>query len=373
MISRTWIALGLAPLAVGCGPVEDEAHPFAEFDAIIERFLEDEGLDGATATVVHASEGVLHRQAYGEFDEDRISLVASSSKVLSAGVLMALHDQGLLDIDAPLSAVMGTDDTVKGDLTVAQLLSNSSGMVGLTDDAFYVPYLCQYIGSGTVTSCAQTIYTADDADDLVPPDTAFRYGGGPWQLAGGVAEVASGKSWDQLVDEIYTQPCGLTGTGYGNHYAQTLIDVPIDDEWEIVYPEFFDGDLNDLAQTDNANIEGGAYTTVADYEKILLMHLQGGLCGSERVMSAASVERMRADRIADAYDGSTFIDELAGYGFGWWIDRERAVVADGGAYGASPWLDLDRGYGAMILIEGDYIQGNEMRLATQPVLEAMFD
>jgi hypothetical protein len=65
---------------------------------------------------------------------------------------------------------------------------------------------------------------------------------------------------------------------------------------------------------------------------------------------------------------------LQGYGLGWWLDLAHpGVVADIGLYGATPWLDVHRGCGAMILIEGNSTMGGQLWLATKPVLDAMFD
>lgn len=364
-----WVA-GL--LLLGCGS-DDAVRDFTEFDSAMEAFLDVEGLSGATAVVVHEDDGVVHLQGYGEFPDDRISLIASSSKVLSVGVLMRLHDDGLLDIDVPISEYLGAWGEYKTDITVAQLVSNSSGLFGLTDGPFYGPYLCQYLPGGSLQMCSEEVYTADDGDDRVPPDTQFRYGGGQWQIAGGVAEVVSGKSWAELIDEIYVQPCLLEDTGYGNPFAQGLGSDGGITDGTLPYPSFFMGNPDNLTPTTNPNIEGGAYTTVSDYAEILLMHLRGGLCGADRVLSVASVERMREDRIADAYDGDTGNPGLNGYGLGWWIDRDSDVVADGGAYGASPWLDLGRGYGAMLILEADFTVGGRMRQQMQPILEAVFD
>jgi len=49
------------------------------------------------------------------------------------------------------------------------------------------------------------------------------------------------------------------------------------------------------------------------------------------------------------------------------------VVADAGAYGAMPWLDVERGYGIMILLESDPENGAYARLETKPILDAIFD
>ena len=140
--------------------------------------------------------------------------------MITAGVLLRLQDDGLLDIDAPVAAVA---DWGAGNPTItpAQLLSNSSGLVGLLPDPAYAPYVCQYLPAGTLQDCAASIFsTPDDDADIVAPDTEFRYGGAQWQVAGAVAEVASGKPWAQLIDEIYVQPCGLETLAFNNHFTQ---------------------------------------------------------------------------------------------------------------------------------------------------------
>ena len=58
----------------------------------------------------------------------------------------------------------------KASLTIAQMLSNSSGMVGLVDDPLYAPYICQYRHDGTLSGCAEKIYQANDSADIVPPE-----------------------------------------------------------------------------------------------------------------------------------------------------------------------------------------------------------
>jgi len=190
-------------------PTEDgnpDFH-FTEFDSTVEAFLAENDLEGATAVVVHRDHGVVHESAFGTFDIDRVSVLASASKIITAGVLMRLADDGLLDIDAPLSTyVPWWWGERPMDLTVAQLLSNSSGMVGVRDDPTYAPYQCQFIPFGTLLSCAMSIYGVDDSADIVAPDTAFRYGGGQWQLAGGIAELVSGRSWAELINETYVKP-----------------------------------------------------------------------------------------------------------------------------------------------------------------------
>jgi len=128
-----------------------------------------------------------------------------------------------------------------------------------------------------------------------------------------------------------------------------------------------------LEPTENPSIEGGAYANAADYAKILLMHLREGMCDGERVLDADAVARMQVDRIGEVYDGVSLDPTLPGYGLDWFRDRTRHVVGDAGAYGAMPWLDVNRGYGAMFILEDEAIVGVQMRLDIQPLLDELMD
>ena len=376
--------------AGGSGPDAGDTTPtslcnrvdFQAFDDAMASFVTASGLTGASAAVVHAACGVLHTRGYGGHAADRVYLVGSSSKVVTTGVLMRLADRGLIDVDAPVGPYLAAwGGTGKPELEVAQLLSNSSGLVGLVDNPLYLPYRCQYQSAGTLADCAKSIYTANDSADRRPPDTSFHYGGGQWQLAGGVAETVGGKGWADLVAETYTAPCDLGGAfGYTNQFAMAAQAGGLGAAF--AYPSFFQGDVASLGATQNPNVEGGLYTTAGAYGQILLMHLRGGTCGGNRVLSEAAVARMRVDRILQVYGGSTAGQTgrenggggFDGYGLGWWIDRAHpGVFADPGLYGAFPWLDVPRGYGAFLAIESAGDVGGQLYASVKPILDAAFD
>jgi CubicO group peptidase (beta-lactamase class C family) len=376
----SWVCVATACAALACSSSDHAGqstpgattHDFSAFDRAMDRFVAGHGLEGAGAVIVDKEHGIVHEQAYGSFAPDRLYVIASSSKVMSVGVLMKLVDEGKLDLDKPVSTYLPAWGTYKTDITTAELVSNSSGLVSLTDNPLYAKYLCQYIYTGTLSDCAKQIYTADDAADRSPPDTKFDYGGGQWQLAGGIAEVVGGKKWADLINDTYGG-CDVPSIGYTNQFALAYAgDAGL--AGALSYPKFFHGDKSKLPVTDNPSIEGGAYTTVHDYAAILLMHLRGGVCGDNRILSETSVKRMQQDRIGPVYGGSTIDPTLQGYGLGWWVDRAHpGIVADAGAYGAMPWIDNARGYAAFIVVEATADVGVAARTAVQPVVEAIFD
>lgn len=343
-------------------PTPARRYDFSAIDPIVQAFIDDRGLNGAGLVVVDRDDGIVHEEYWGEFGPDRVSLIASASKMLVAGVLMRLDDDGAIDIDAPVADAVDWGDGNPA-ITPAQLLSNSSGLVGLGPNPVYGPYICQFLAQSTLQECAEQIFTTPDDDaDVVAPDTEFRYGGAQWQVAGAAAEAVSGRSWAELLDEIYVQPCGVDSLGFNNHWTQFgLIGFS--------YPAGFGADPTTLRPTDNPNLEGGAYITAPDYAELLLMHLRGGRCGDAQVLSPEGVDRLHADRIGEVYGGSA---NGAGYGMGWWIDRSTGRLSDPGAYGATPWLDLDDGHGAYLVIEADGGSGSALAgLLHQPVADAI--
>ncbi|MFT7622283.1 MAG: CubicO group peptidase (beta-lactamase class C family) [Myxococcota bacterium] len=345
----------LEPPALDFGPVQAE----------LEAFVADSGVDGIGLSVVHRDWGVVFTGAAGDYDVGRTYYVASSTKIVTAGMMMTLADDGLIDINGRLDAHVDWATTT-GHIKPWQLVANSSGLPGLLtgpNNTVYADYVCQFLNLGTLTECAKTIAQADVGDDALPPGAEFRYGGGQWQLAGGLMEAVTGKTWAELYDQTYGEPCGLTGTGY---------TAPLGGE--LGYPSGLKGDLSNVPNTQNPSMEAGLYTNLADYARILSIHLNDGWCGwdddAARVLSAEAVATMREDHIA-SYGGSTGQPGMQGYGLGWWINRDNPdLIQDPGAWGAVPWLNLAQGYGAFITLETNPGQGRQARIRLQPLIES---
>ena len=326
-------------------------------------------LAGASAVIVHEKLGTVHSHGYGEFAEDRLFLIASSSKILSAGVLMRLADQGKLDVDAPIGQYLGDwGKTKASQITAAQLVSNSSGLPSLSEvsgaandpKSPFTSNLCQYTDAGSLRDCGKVLYSTEPPR---APASMFAYGGSQWQLAGAVAEVVSGKPWAELSDETYVKPCEVASLGFTNQFGSS---------GGLGYPAFFKADRANLPETKNPSIEGGAFVNAQDYGKLLLMHLRGGRCGDKRVLSEAATARMQKNRIKE-YGGTTGSPAQPGYGLGFWTNESGKVITDGGAYGSFPLLDLERRYGIFIVIESTSEVGGQLGNKVKPVVDSIFD
>jgi CubicO group peptidase (beta-lactamase class C family) len=253
----------------------------------------------------------LHELYAGTYQPSTLRLIASSSKWLSAVVIMSLVDEGVLNLDDTAAKFFPAQYTgQKGAITIRQMFSHTSGLPGdETSDA---------LTSDTITlqQAAQIIATNNL---IAAPGTVFCYGGLSMQLAGACAEVASGQSWSNLFELRLKRPLGLTATTYGS--------------------------------SSNPRIAGGASSTLYEYAIVLQMLLQNGLWGTNRVLSSNAVYVMQQDQTAGAQILCSPYDKYGlgntRYGLGEWREELRSdgsafQIGSGGAFGFAPWIDTQR-------------------------------
>lgn len=309
-------------------------YDFSAIDSAFEEFLDESVVfDGISVTLVDSVKGTTHEAAFGDHTLDIVVLLASTSKMPSVSLLMALQEDESLsyDVESAIDRYLPWDG-VYGDRTTVQLVSNTSGIPGLSGIPDYGPHLCQYSADAISEQCAETLYTVE-VPGTINPGLMFNYGGSQWQLSGAVAEQVTNSSWNQAFERYVGGPCDLEVFTYGN---------PLSD------PSIFDGSPDSLIGKQNPNVEAGAISNMQDYAKILLMHLRGGRCGDNQVLSQESVDFMQIDRAGDLGQP---------YGMAWWIipgdDETATIYWDPGLYGAISWLDVERGIGGYVGID-DY-------------------
>lgn len=335
-------AVALATLLAACSDgnnnsgnsPREPSYNFVDLDNAIQRFIDDSAtFDGISYTLVDTDQGRVHEAAFGDHTLDTIVWLASTSKMPSVSLLMALDGDASLnyDVEATIDNYLPWDG-VYGERTSVQLVSNTSGIPGLSSIGVYGPHLCQFSGGFTLEECAETLYTVE-LPGSVAPNTGFDYGGTQWQLAGAVAEQVTNSNWNQAFDAYIGEPCELDVFTYGNMWGNAQ-------DWT--------GSLDSLTGQQNAHVEGGAVTSLQDYAKLLLMHLHGGRCGDVQVIPPEAVDFIQVDRAGQFG---------VGYGMGWWLAAvgpdDSLIVYDPGAFGAVSWLDMARGIGGYVAID-DY-------------------
>jgi CubicO group peptidase (beta-lactamase class C family) len=306
-----------------------QSYDFTPVTQFINGFVGPGGqdlLDGASLIVIQNGQPI-YQQSFGTFVHTKPKVsIASASKWLSALVLERLVESGQMSWDDTVADYFGTDyphaDAEKGAITLGQLFSHTSG---ISPDI--APCLSYQYRNMSLDQCAKTILGQPLS---WTPGTMFAYGENSMQVAGAMAERATGKTWAELLSSELTGPLGLTHTDFGLNQRGKPYPNPI--------------------------IAGGARSTMSDYSKVVQMVLQHGEFNGSQYLLPSSIAEMQLDQThgvpidpdADPYP------EAFGYGYGEWRDvvdcnGVATQVSSTGAFGTSPWVDYDHNIAAVFL------------------------
>ena len=130
--------------------VDSDFADFSAVDARLESFIAaQDGFDGTSIIVVSKEGGIIHEAAFGDHALGSVVLLASTSKVPSVSLIMALANDPELDfdIDTPIENYLPWEGVYPG-RTVAQLVSNTSGIpspLSLENPALLGLHSCQFV------------------------------------------------------------------------------------------------------------------------------------------------------------------------------------------------------------------------------------
>ncbi|HIY66287.1 MAG TPA: beta-lactamase family protein [Candidatus Agrococcus pullicola] len=170
--------------------------------------------DGAGNVVAHPF-GAAHAETPA--DADTVFRIASMSKSFLAAAVLALRDEGRLDLRAPIrdylpeARLFWQGEAV--DVTCAQLLCNRSGMP--EDNAWADRQL-------DLSRDALQAYAAAGLTLSLPPGSGYQYSNTGMALVGAIVEAVTGQPIEHVVHERFLEPLGLAHTAY------TVADLPND-------------------------------------------------------------------------------------------------------------------------------------------------
>jgi len=141
-------------------------------------------------------------------------LIGSVTKQFTAAAILRLQEQGKLAVDDPLTRHLPSYPRDPGDrITIHHLLSHTSGLGNYTDDA-------ALMARRTVDlPVADLVATFQDQPLLFEPGTAWQYSNSGYVLLGLIVEAASGRTYEEFLQEQFFAPLGMSGTGYAHNDA----------------------------------------------------------------------------------------------------------------------------------------------------------
>lgn len=331
-------------MSTGCGPsrssnsspvstqqpapthTADVTYDFTAVDNLLQRIASKHG---GLALVLVKDDKVIYRKSFGTYSAETVVSIASASKWLSGALIMTLVEEGKLSLDDTVSKYLADFGGEKSSITIRHLFSHTSGLPSETR--------CRNDKRTTLERCANEIA----ASRLVAaPGEEFFYAGVSMHVGGRVAEVVSGKSWNDLFVERIATPLGMTQTDF------------------LAY-----------GPTGNPRPAGDARSSAEEYGRFLQMLLQGGTFNGRRILSEASVAEMHKDQTGGAgieytiYENHQALDPnllLARYGIGMWREKfdtnsgQLQEVSSQGYFGFSPWIDVERNLAGVLSVQSRF-------------------
>ena len=290
--------------------------------------------------------GVLHRGTGVAATPDSLFQVGSITKVWTTTLLMTLVEEGQLDLDAPVATLLPdfrvADPGASARITVRHLLGHTSGFDG---DMF--------VDTGRGDDCvAAFVGELGGSRQLFAPGTAWSYNNAGFVIAGRVAEVLTGTSWDAALRARVVAPLGVSRTVTLPEEVQLhrVAVGPLEDADG--HPE--PAPVWSLPRS--CGPAGLVCSTVGDQLDFAAAHLRAGLLpDGSRLLAAGSAAAMASEQAARV--DVTGHDDASTWGLGWargaW-DGSRVLGHDGNTIGQSAYLRLlpEHGVATVLLTNG---------------------
>lgn len=291
----------------------------AGLDAQIEAAMQRLDVPGLALAVV-ADGRVVVLRGYGWRDvEGRLPVtphtifpIGSATKPMTAFVLGALADEKQVDIFAPVRKLLPgfrlRDPLASERITLEDMLTHRSGLP--RHDAVW------YGDSGL--SRAELVKRVAALEPTARFRSAFQYSNLMFVVAGHVAEVATGQSWEDLVRHRVLQPLGMKRTVFSLEESLALGDVarPYRNRQRRIEPATY-RDVTLIAPA------GGVWSSVDDLGRWIEMLLARGVWEGRQLIDPGTLTglmrpitptRLRSDdrAVSQAY-----------YGLGFFVDTYR--------------------------------------------------
>lgn len=316
-------------------------------DDYIQTEMSKRRIPGLALGVVRNGE-LVRSQAYGTANLETDSPVkpesvfdlASLTKPFTATAVMILAEEGKLNIDESVRKyVEGLPESWE-DMTIAHLLSHTSGLPALFPEEETWPPLLDNSTARMFASLVKLRLTA-------PPGTRERYSDPGYFLLGMVIEKVSGQRWGDFLSARIFQPLNMNSTLVLNHWtivrnlvspytlrAGRLLNARRDFQDEL--PSFY-----------------GLRSTIADLAKWDRALREGTLLKKETLARMWTPARLRDGQEIRIFDRP--------YGLGWMLGEveEHPIAEHGGFTGTHMLRLLDNGLTVIVLTNLDVRSGSQ--------------
>ncbi len=270
--------------------------------------MEKQNLPGV-AVAITQGEDTVYLKAFGEASRDvpletnTPMYIGSISKSFTALAIMQLAEKDDLDIDAPVIDYLPwfslADQQAAQTITIRNLLNHTSGL----SDFGYMPDL------DPETSIQNGVRSMINAKLTAPIGTTFQYFNSNYAILGAVVEEASGRTYEEYVQENIFEPLQMNDSFAGESSARSagLTDG---------YGSFFSFSLPRRQEFKQYDLPAGYLSiSVEDLSKYLRAQINDGEFQNVSILSKDGITAMHTpnEEINSSYGMGWFQYEKNGY------------------------------------------------------------
>ncbi|MFJ6434233.1 serine hydrolase domain-containing protein [Streptomyces sp. NPDC091416] len=367
--------------------------------AVLSRHVETGRIPGLVALFSQGDEthvetlGTMRHDGGDPMRRDTIFRMASTSKPVSVAAAMVLLDECRLRLDDSvqewlpeladrqvLKRIDGPlDDTVpaRRPITVRDVLTSTFGL-GMDMTVLGTPIMGAVFEQGITPNLPEPMPEPDEWMRRLGTLPLMHQPGENWQyqiasdLLGVLVARVTGQSFESFLRERVFDPLGMKDTGF--HVPADRLDrlpplyAPDPETGEFHVWDEAEGGRHSTPPAFQGG-GGGLNSTADDYHAYFRMLLNGGMHGSERILSRAAVELMTTNRLGPQQQAARHAlatdnvhisfgqGQHGGWGFGMAVRTYRGDYApigqfgwDGGS-GTSTYADPDNGLTGILLTQ----------------------
>lgn len=334
---------------------------FKRLNAIIERKIEALDHPGLAIGITDGERlrfvghyGLANRDAQTSVTPETLFQIGSISKAFTSIALLQLQEQGLLQIDDPITKYLPWFEIQSqyAPITLRHLLSHTAGII---------------TGSDETSAAATEAWGLRHTRATAPPGEMFHYSNSGYKVLGLVLESLLKQPISQILKERLLDPLGMKA-------SQAAITQAIRPQLAVGYQGYFDdrpqprgGPLAPAPWLESDTADGAICSTAEDMCRYLRALLQRG----EGLLTPASFEQLIQPHIATE-------DGLHGghYGLGLFTQNlggDLVIGHGGGMVGYLAYLlaDLDAGLGIITLSNSPYSPQTITHLAWELLIAAI--
>lgn len=338
-----YVLLLLAALLTACSREPPPPPPdFTAADALAQQMVARRDLPAVAYAVVSGGR-IVHQAGLNATPSTPFPL-ASLTKPITATALMAMVEQGAIELDEPALKYLGQEPTGVAAYTVAQLAGHTAGL----------PTYARIWWKGQQPRPLLQNLPAYGFN-AQPPGTVFEYSNLGYGLLGEIIAARSQMPLRKVLEDRVFKPLGMHSSSLAEGFDVPKGAAPKSSAKGKVLP----------ATANDSPGAGNAYSSARDLALFAAFHLGLDTAGSNDVLSAKARERMQVAsdlRAQHPYYGG------AGYGIGWYVSDtgpERVVWHEGGMPGASSILMMlpRRGVAAVVLSNATDVNARTQEIA----------